>query len=72
MLGISYSNLQNEFLAIVVGRQGVENGWELFRVEFDCNWLSVPSLAMRGPMARRELHSRAMEKVFAYRQQRRQ
>ena len=64
MLGTSYRDLENQLLAAIVGRQGVENGRELFRVELDCNWLSASLFEMRGPMARAELHSRDAGKVF--------
>jgi hypothetical protein len=54
-----YRNLERQRLAAIFGGQGVENGGELLRVEFDCIPSSAPSVLMRLAM-----HPR-WEKFFA-------
>jgi hypothetical protein len=33
---MAYRDLQDELLAVVFRVQGIENGWQLLRVELDC------------------------------------
>ena len=36
-ISLSYRDLQDQLLAAIVRRQGIENRWKLLSIEFHCN-----------------------------------
>lgn len=62
----SYRNLEDELVSAIVRCQGIENGWELFRIKFDWNILSVPIFNVLPTMTEPGSLCRRAEKSFSH------